>query len=69
MDYVAFVYLKNEAFFISKTFPKKMIGSVTKILKSHPDILTNKSYPIGIGSLITPELIQQNQRANENKTQ
>ena len=57
-------------FFISKTFPKKkMIGSVTKILKSHPDILTNKSYPIGIGSLITPELIEQNQRANENKTQ
>ena len=49
-----------------------MIGSVTKILKSHPDILTNKSYPIGIGSLITPELIElieQNQRANENKMQ
>ena len=60
-------------FFISKTFPKKkMIGSVIKILKSHLDILTNKSYPIGIGSLITPELIElieQNQRANENKTQ
>lgn len=37
-----------------------MIGSVTKILKSHPDILprTNKGYPIGIGSLITSELIE-----------